>query len=242
MKKDYKKLTPFKLCVLQNFPYIEEDFDALTNYGLMCKIVEYLNNVINNENIVESHVSELQTQFTTLKNYVDNYFDNLDVQEEVNNKLDEMAQSGVLTELISQYLTLKSLLCFNTINDMKTGTNLVNGSFARTYGYNTINDGGGALYKIRNVTNQDVENDMDIVALNNPNLVAEFIPENCVLNIKQFGCIDDGVTNNATKLQNCINYSILKGLSMYVPSGDYNSASRLTIMVILKYMVIKIQI
>ena len=41
---DVKNLTPFKLCVLQNFPFIEADFDARTNYQLLCKVVEYLNN------------------------------------------------------------------------------------------------------------------------------------------------------------------------------------------------------
>ena len=41
-KEDLKILTPFKMQVLTNFPYIEADFDALTNYQLLCKIVEYL--------------------------------------------------------------------------------------------------------------------------------------------------------------------------------------------------------
>ena len=36
-------------------------------------------------------LGELQNLFLDLKNYVDNYFDNLDVQSEINNKLDEMA-------------------------------------------------------------------------------------------------------------------------------------------------------
>ena len=35
----FKRLTPFKRCVLQNFPFIEADFDALTNYGLLCKSI-----------------------------------------------------------------------------------------------------------------------------------------------------------------------------------------------------------
>ena len=40
------KIPKFRRCVLQNFPFIEEDFDALTDYGLLCKVVEYLNKVI----------------------------------------------------------------------------------------------------------------------------------------------------------------------------------------------------
>ena len=40
-----------------------------------------------------------------MKDYIDHYFDNLDVQEEINNKLDEMAQNGELTALISDYVS-----------------------------------------------------------------------------------------------------------------------------------------
>ena len=97
---NYKHLTPFKRCVLQNFPFIEADFDALTNYGLLCKIVEYLNNVIASQNTVQTNVETLNTAFIQLKNYVDNYFENLDVQDEINNKLDEMLEDGSLSTLI----------------------------------------------------------------------------------------------------------------------------------------------
>ena len=65
-------LAPFRLWVLQNFPFIAEDFDALTNYELMCKIVEYLNNVIDVTNEQTKAINELLT-----------WFDNLDVQEEI---------------------------------------------------------------------------------------------------------------------------------------------------------------
>lgn len=93
------KLTPFKLCVLQNFPYIEEDFDALTNYGLMCKIVEFLNKVIAQQNITSEKINEL----------ID-WFNHLDVQDEVNKKLDDMVEDGTLAEIINVQI-------FNELND-----------------------------------------------------------------------------------------------------------------------------
>ena len=102
--KDYKKLTPFKFQILQSFPFIAEDFDSLTNYELLCKVVEYLNDVMNNENNVEENVTSLYNSFVELQDYVNNYFDNLDVQEEINNKLDEMSQDGTLEHLISEYI------------------------------------------------------------------------------------------------------------------------------------------
>lgn len=103
-KEDYKILTPFKMQVLTNFPYIEADFDALTNYQLLCKIVEYLNEVIENENEVTEQITSLYNSYISLQNYVNNYFDNLDVQDEINNKLDDMAQDGTLNRLIGNYI------------------------------------------------------------------------------------------------------------------------------------------
>lgn len=103
-KEDYGILTPFKMQVLTNFPYIEADFDALTNYGLLCKVVEYLNNVINNENEVTEQVTSLYNAYVSLQNYVNTYFDNLDLTGEVSAKLDEMVEDGTLTTLISGYV------------------------------------------------------------------------------------------------------------------------------------------
>ena len=168
-KFNYKNLCPFKWFVLQNFPFIEADFDAITNWQLFCKLGEEINKIINSTNI-------LGTQVENLTDFVSNYFDNLDVQEEVNNKLNEMAQSGQLAELISQYLESQSIIGFNTINDLKNATNLANGSFARTYGSNSYNDGDGNFYKIRNRVNQDNPDNYNLIVLSNTtNLVAERI-------------------------------------------------------------------
>lgn len=102
--KNYKILTPFKGWVLQNFPFIEADFDALTNYELICKITEYLNNIIYNQNEVQDLSVELVKGYNDLLDYVNNYLDHLDIQTDVNNKLDEMAASGELTEIIKNYI------------------------------------------------------------------------------------------------------------------------------------------
>lgn len=103
VNNDYTKMnniSPFKLCVIQNFPFIEADFDAVTNYQLLCKVVEYLNNVIDNNNKQNTNITQIEQNFITLYNYVKDYFDNLDVQEEINNKLDEMASDGSLSRII----------------------------------------------------------------------------------------------------------------------------------------------
>lgn len=165
-------------------------------------------------------VTELQNLYVELKDYVDNYFDNLDVQEEINNKLDDMAESGELADIIAQYVQLQGMLCYNTLADMKSAENLVDGSFAKTYGYYSITDGGGALYKIREVTNQDVENDGDIVALHDPNLVAQLIEKHP--NVRQFGAYGDNTHDDTTAFKNAITYinsTVDKILN--IPTGDY---------------------
>ena len=48
-------------------------------------------------------VEEIQRLYTELQSYVDNYFENLNVTDEINNKLDEMASNGTLYAIIRQY-------------------------------------------------------------------------------------------------------------------------------------------
>lgn len=52
----------------------------------------------NTKTTVEDYIN----QFNELHDYVHDYFDNLDVQEEINNKLDVMAGDGTLEEIINQ--------------------------------------------------------------------------------------------------------------------------------------------
>ena len=128
-----------------------------------------------------------------------NYLNNLDLQEEVNTKLDEMVESGQLQEIIADYLNSKAVFGYDTVADMKSSTNLINGSYAKTLGYNAINDGGSALYKIRTITNEDVIDESTIISLNDNNLIAELIIDD-VINSKQLGIIENvDVTNKLQK-------------------------------------------
>lgn len=156
---------PFKNWVCNNFPFIEETFDGITNYQLMSKIVGYLN-------LIKGKTNELGEQVDTLQDW----FDNLDVQDEVDNKLDEMAKSGELEEMITAYLQINGVLAFNTLSDLVSATNIIDGSICRTLGKITYNDGYGSFYKIRTITSGDTVDGENIVALNISNtLIAEKI-------------------------------------------------------------------
>ena len=205
----FRQLVLMNMQQLTNFPYIEKDFDALTDYELLCLVVKFLNDVIANQNeqnasitrmyqsflalqdYVNNTKDELETAFNNLDNYVRNYFDNLDVQEEINNKLDQMLEDGVLEQIIEQFIQSSALWCFDTVSDMKLATNLINGSYAKTLGYSNINDGGSSLYKIRTKTNEDVIDEKTIIALSDSTIVAELI-NNKINNIKVFN--DDIIT------------------------------------------------
>ncbi len=104
MSEEYKRISPFKWQLLESFPFIAEDFDQLTEYALYCKLVEYMNKVIDGTNTLGENVEEYITKFNLLKSYVDNYFENLDVQDEIDNKLNDMAQDGTLAEIINEEL------------------------------------------------------------------------------------------------------------------------------------------
>ena len=202
--KELKFISPFKkLCItVGNLPtaYIE----SMSYYEGLTFLVNYLaNNVIPAVNNNSEVVKELQDQFVILKNYVDNYFENLDVQEEINNKLDEMADSGQLTDIIAQYLGLAGMITFDTVADMKLAENLVDGSKCQTLGFNNYNDEGGAIYKVRRITNDDVIDERKIIELYDDYLIAELLVSNTI-RVEQIGAAGDGVTDDTQ----AINYAI----------------------------------
>lgn len=152
--------------------------ESMSYYETLCALRDYLvNTVIPAVNNNADAVTELQNAFIKLQNYIDNYFNNLDVQTEINNKLDQMAESGELTDIIAQYLQLASILAFNTRTDLKNASNLNEGSFTYCYGKESYNDGYPAFYKIRKLINTDEIDDEQLIRLTNyPTLVAEKIP------------------------------------------------------------------
>ena len=162
--------------------------------------------------------------------YINNYFANLDVQEEINNKLDDMADNGELVEIISAYLELRSVLAFDSVADMISATNLIDGSFVETYGFYANGDGGGAKYKIRTATEDDTPDDIfsfAIEGVTSYNLIAEIVPES-TLNVKCAGAKGNGETDDTLAIQATINKCITDNLACYVPVGTY-MVSKITI-------------
>jgi len=85
----------------------KDSMDYYENLAWLCKYLE--ETVIPTINENGEAVEELQGLYIELNSYVTHYFDNLDVQEEINNKLDDMVESGELQTLLSeQYSDLRN--------------------------------------------------------------------------------------------------------------------------------------
>lgn len=186
--------------------------DAMTYYECLAYLVKYLEETVIpavNENA--EALEELQTLYVQLKSYVDNYFANLDVQEEINNKLDQMAEDGTLQEIITTYIQANVAWTFDTVADMKEATNLVDGSYARTLGFHTLNDGGGSLYLIKNT---GTANEKDIIAVGD--LKAHLVLDGVKVKVEQLGALGDGETDDTA----IINYA-LTNYSYIIMSKNY---------------------
>lgn len=168
--------TPFRNIVMTVGNLPTSYVDSMSYYEMLSWLCNYLETkVIPTVNGNAAAVEELQGLFVELTNYVNHYFDNLDVQEEIDNKLDEMATDGTLQEIINAYINSNATLGFDTLADMKSNENIVAGSYCHILGRMALNDGGSNFYKARLKTVDDVVDNVKIVQLNDPTLVAELI-------------------------------------------------------------------
>lgn len=168
------------------------------------------------ETDINETVANYIEQFNQLHDYVHDYFDNLDVQEEINNKLDAMTEAGTLQEIITTYIQSNVAWTFDNVAEMKLATNLTDDSFAQTIGFNSTNDMGGATYKIRSKSESDTIDEMTLIALYDATLVAELV-KTPVMNVKQFGAIGDGVSDDTT----AFNTIIANCGNILIPAGTY---------------------
>ena len=122
--------------------------DSMSYYECLAWLCKYLEEtVIPTLNQNGMAVEELQGLYIQLNEYVTNYFDNLDVQEEINNKLDEMAEDGTLENLISQILELNPTFAYDNITEMLADDRLVDGNVVFTKnGYHE--DSANMMFKI----------------------------------------------------------------------------------------------
>lgn len=101
-RSGYTNVGAFRFWCQKALPLVYDD--SLSYYELLCKVVEFLNSVIADNREMINKIGELENEFNRLVEFVNNYFDNLDLQEVVDAKLDDMAESGVLESIIAKYI------------------------------------------------------------------------------------------------------------------------------------------
>lgn len=86
---EYQKIPLLNICSLNNFPFIEADFDAVTYYQLLCKIVESVNSTITLANSLLDEYNEMEEEYTRLIALVNELQTRLDtIQEELTEYID----------------------------------------------------------------------------------------------------------------------------------------------------------
>ncbi len=88
--------------------------DSLSYMELLDKVINYLNNTISDVASVEENVRKLNEAYVKLQDYVNQYFDELDVNTEIENKLDKMVQDGTLDDIISPIIPALVTTWLNT--------------------------------------------------------------------------------------------------------------------------------
>ena len=184
-------LPPFQAFLANNIPAVYDN--TMSYYDELTALIKYL------QSTVVPALNADSEAITVLSNYVEHYFDNLDVQEEINNKLDAMAEDGTLQEIITTYIQANVAWTFDTVADMKLATNLIAGSYAKTLGFHSLNDGGGATYYI---TDSGTADEMAVIAVGD--LYANIVLES-VVTPEMFGAYGDKTHDDTDSIQLTIN-------------------------------------
>ena len=140
---------------------------------------------------------ELQKQFVELYTFVKDFFENLDLQEEVNQWLNDAKEDGSLAELIGTFVNYQFV--YDNYNDL-ISSDLPSNSKALILGYNNINDGGITLFK-------KTEDNFDVI-------------NGLYINPVSYGCFSDGSSDISDIVNSLINtYGVLERYpTSYIPT------------------------
>lgn len=211
---DVKTLTPFKRFIMTLGELPTSYLESMTYAELVMWFCNFLQ---------EKVIPTVNNNADALQDVIQ-YLENLDLQDEVDHKLDEMADDGTLQEIVADYLNAKAIFAYDTVELMTEAENLIDGSYAQTLGYYAKNDGGKALYKIRTLTNEDVVDGKKIIAMSDNTLIAELI-YNPEVNVKQLGAYGDDSHDDTTVIQ----YALTNFDKVYIPKGTYKITDSLNL-------------
>lgn len=201
---------PFKYFCM-TIGYIPTSYkNSLDYYEQLLWLIKFLENTVipavDNNALA---VTELQNLYIQLKDYVEHYFKNLDVQQMINDKLDEMASDGTLENLLNNYANL--IKVYSTTIEMLIDETIVKGQTIKTLGYYELNDNGGAVFTIDDEINEN------LIQLSLENGLYANIVVNDTLALKQIGCKNETEEfDNTALIQKAINYCVANNVEMIV--------------------------
>lgn len=217
---DYKDLQPFRFWCQKTLPLVYDD--SLSYYELLCKTIDYLNKTMEDVDTLEGDVTNLHKAYEQLQDYVNNYFNTLDVQEEINNKLDLMANNGTLNILLQMHarMVLPS-------NDVSGKTDTLNiQKMLNNFGYVELS--GGIYYtnapiklKTGNVIvgsgneNTVIECSTDFCTFNENNSADKLVLKNFRVNDASGKHIGLNFIGTTTQPYNGIRYSFIENIHLF---------------------------
>lgn len=95
-------LPPFVGALINSYPSVF--VEGMSYDEILNKIKGAVNEVIKTVNDTIENFEELSESFAELKKCIDDYFNGLDVQDEINNKLDAMIENGQFSNIVNEYL------------------------------------------------------------------------------------------------------------------------------------------
>ena len=67
----YKRLDTFKFWCMKILPLVYDD--SLSYYEVLCKVVDYINQLIENDKIIYSELESLKNDLKEVQNWIDNF-------------------------------------------------------------------------------------------------------------------------------------------------------------------------
>ena len=67
----YKRLETFKFWCMKILPLVYDD--SLSYYEVLCKVVDYINQLIENDKIIYSELESLKNDLKEVQNWIDNF-------------------------------------------------------------------------------------------------------------------------------------------------------------------------
>lgn len=206
--EDYTNQKPFRFWCQKVLPLVYDD--SISYYELLNKVVHYLNNVIKDVSAMGGNINDLLDAYIKLQDYVNSYFDNLDIQTEVNNIIDRMIKDGTFSALFGTADTVEVMQ--NTLYSV--------GRFVTTEGYYYKGDGGNNTY----ITTAESVNDLSIKSKKVDNLYFTAVE---IFNAKKF---DDTGSNVQTNDRGSASCNILRyGCKKYpTENGEYPESAEIS--------------